>query len=150
MCEDKAMFERVVTRSSYTNEEAARIGAAYLQIYKKQISRTCGNCLGDALAEMTALWRKNPTQMKKQNECRYALRAGMLFRLKFGDNVYYSNANLTDEVAEKYILDNPERLSDFQRFPPEIKEKIRGADNDEAGEKPVKSKKSVRKTEKKQ
>lgn len=124
LCEDKDLFGRVVSKGTYTPQEAALIGAAYLQIFKRQIRQTCGNCVGDALAELVALYRKNPNQMKDQNQCHYKLRAGMLIRLKFGDNVFYSNANLTDKVAEAYILAKPSRLSDFEKYPESITKKI--------------------------
>lgn len=129
LCEDRELFGKVVTKGTYTPDEAALIGAAYLQIFKKQVVRTCGNCLGDALTELVALYRKNREQMKEQNECRYRLRAGLLIRLNFGDSVYYSNANLTDKVAEEYILANPSRLSDFESYPESIEKKIGGAES---------------------
>lgn len=124
LCEDRELFGRVVSKATYTPQEAAQIGAAYLQIFKRQIVQTCGNCVGDALAELVALYRKNPEKMKEQNSCNYKLRAGMLIRLKFGDNVYYSNANLTDKVAEEYIMAKPSRLSDFEKYPESIVKKI--------------------------
>ena len=144
LCEDKELFGRVVTKATYTPEEAARISAAYLQIFKKQVVRTCGNCLGDALAELTALYRKNPERMEEQNNCKYQLRAGMLIRLNFGDNVYYSNANLTDKVAEEYIMAKPSRLSDFEKYPESIVKKIETSAKSEA-KKPAKSAKGNKK-----
>ncbi|MBD5131897.1 MAG: hypothetical protein HDT28_04815 [Clostridiales bacterium] len=124
LCEDRELFGRVVSNATYTPQEAARIGVAYLQIFKKQIVQTCGNCVGDALSELVALYRKNPERMKEQNTCKYQLRAGMLIRLHFGDNVYYSNANLTDKVAEEYIMAKPSRLSNFSKYPESIVKKI--------------------------
>lgn len=124
LCKDRDLFGRVVTQVKYTPQEAALIGAAYLQIFKRQIVQTCGNCVGDALSELVALYRKNPEKMEEQNTCKYQLRAGMLIRLKFGDNVYYSNANLTDKVAEEYIMAKPSRLSDFEKYPDSILKKI--------------------------
>lgn len=148
LCEDRELFGRVVTQARYTHEEAARISAAFAQIYKRQVVRTCGNCLGDALAEMVALYRKNKEQMRKQNECRYTLRAGMLIRLNFGDSVYYSNANLTDEVAEKYIMAKPSRLADFSKYPESIVKRIESVKDgrpEDTGTPKPKSKSSARK-----
>lgn len=124
LCEDRELFGRVVSQATYTPQEAARISAAYLQIFKKQVIKTCGNCLGDALAELVALYRKSKGQMKEQNDCQYQLRAGMLIRMKFGDNVYYNNANLTNKVAEEYIMAKPSRLADFSKYPERILKKI--------------------------
>lgn len=126
VCTDRELFTRVVSLVRYSEEDADRIRSAYMATYKKEVNRTCGNCLGDALAELIHFNRKDSEQMKKQIECRYRLRAGMLIRLGFGDNKYYSNANLTDEVAEKYILANPERIDDFQTVPDDMYDKIKG------------------------
>lgn len=139
LCEDKELFGRVVSKATYTPQEAARISAAYLQIFKRQVVRTCGNCLGDALAELVAFYCKDKERMKEQQECTYQLRAGMLIRMNFGDNVYYSNANLTDKVAEEYILANPSRLSDFAKYPASIVKKIEALkDGESFGKKQVK------------
>lgn len=140
LCEDKELFGRVVSKATYTDDEAARISAAYLQIFKKQVVRTCGNCLGDALAALVSMYRKYPERMKEQNDCKYQLRAGLLIRLNFGDNVYYSNANLTDKVAEEYILANQSRLSDFAKYPESILKKIETAKPKAESDKPKASK----------
>lgn len=136
VCTDRELFTRVVSLVRYSEEDADRIRSAYMATYKKEVNRTCGNCLGDAIAELIHFYRKDNVQMKKQIECRYRLRAGMLIRLGFGDNRYYSNANLTDEVAERYILANHERIEDFQTVPDDIYEKIgggEGKDENDAG-----------------
>lgn len=125
ICTDKALFSRVVTDVNASKEEAARIEAAFLLVFKKHVIRSCGNCVGDALAQLWRLHRTNPEQMKKQVECRYRLKAGALIRLNFGDRMVYSNENLTDEVAREYILAKPSRLNQFQQYPSSIKRRIR-------------------------
>lgn len=126
ICTDKALFSRVVTDVNASKEEAARIEAAFLLVFKKHVIRNCGNCVGDALAQLWRLYKTNPEQMKKQVECRYRLKAGALIRLNFGDRMVYSNENLTDDIAREYILAKPSRLNQFQQYPSSIKRRIRG------------------------
>lgn len=125
ICTDKALFSRVVTDVNASKEEAARIEAAFLLVFKKNIIRSCGNCVGDALAQLCWLYKGNPEQMKKQIQCKYRLKAGALIRLNFGDRQVYSNENLTNDIAEQYILAKPSRLGQFQKYPPSIKRKIK-------------------------
>lgn len=125
LCADRALFSRVVTDMNASKEEAARIEAAFLLVFKKRVVRSCGNCIGDALAQLWRLYRTNPEQMKKQVECRYRLKAGALIRLNFGDREVYSNENLTDDIARQYILAKPSRLGQFQQYPSSIKRRIR-------------------------
>lgn len=124
LCNNKDLFERVINYNLFSQEEAAQISAAYLQIFKRNIKKSCSNCVGDALAELRAFYFRDPEQMQKQNACRYSLRAGILIRLSCEDSAYYSNANLTDEIAEAYILAAPSRLSEFSRYPESIRKQI--------------------------
>ena len=50
---------------------------------------------------------------KKSN---YTLKAGVLLQMPSDPNVY-TNANLTDEIAERYLKDNVNRANLFQAMP---------------------------------
>lgn len=132
LCSDKELFERVVSHNKVTSDEASRISDAFSVVFKKRVANACVNCIGDALTELVYIYTKNPEQMKKQVETKYLLKAGVLIRMKYGESKMYSNANLTDEVAEKYIIEaEPQtemgfasRLDDFQKKPEDIVKKV--------------------------
>lgn len=138
LCEDRELFSRAVTELRTTREEAARIKAAFRVVFKREVRETCGNCIGDALVQLRALYKQDKEQMKKQCECRYALKAGVLIRLNYGDAEFYSNANLTDEVAEAYIAADPSRRAQFQKLPEDAERKpAEAVSAAEAKEQPV-------------
>jgi hypothetical protein len=72
----------------------------------------CSSCAMDAYLELIHL---NPQDMKT-TEKKYELRAGaLLFDAK--TQTHYSNFNLTDEVAERLLAENPLWLSRFRKVP---------------------------------
>lgn len=72
----------------------------------------CSSCAMDAYLELIHL---NPQNMKT-TEKKYELRAGaLLFDAK--TQTHYSNFNLTDEVAERLLAENPAWLARFRKVP---------------------------------
>ena len=47
----------------------------------------------------------------------YALKNGVLLQMGFGSHEMYTNANLTDEAAERYLANNPENIKYFSKYP---------------------------------
>ena len=117
--------------SALTTEDKAVIDTAYLAIRGKAVKRcSCKNRYTDALMELRLeLGIKKRTPMKN-----YELKAG---RLIWIDGNPYSNANLTDEVAERWRRSHSEHVETyFQRYPEEIPAEE---------EKPLKTKKKTKK-----
>lgn len=102
---------------SVFNEEQRRFIA---EVYKSLLGKDIKNCscrhrYSDALEEI-CFTLKIKTKMNRK----YLLKAGMLIWI--GTDCY-SNYNLTDEVAEKYLAMHPEaREKEFQRWPDENEE----------------------------
>ncbi|MCP3894831.1 MAG: hypothetical protein GY706_09415 [Bacteroides sp.] len=87
----------------------------YKEVLDKEFVKTsCRDCYNDAIIEMM-LYIKKYEKMKEK--CNYALKNGVLLQLKFGSDEFYTNANLTDEVARKYLTDHPDDANLFSKIP---------------------------------
>jgi len=96
------------------------IESVHETILRYPFTRTnCGDCYRDAVIQMYTFLQKNEI-MKKSN---YLLVAGVILQMPSDPNVY-SNKNLTDEVAERYLKDNPNRISLFASYPEDWEERI--------------------------
>lgn len=73
---------------------------------------SCQTCYHDAVIEIYLQLKKNIMA----NECKYRLRAGFIINTPAIKGVY-SNANLTDKVAEKYLELFPQKASMFEKLP---------------------------------
>lgn len=123
------MMETIVKRlsdlgkaCSFTQEEKAEIERMYTDVLDKVFVRTsCNDCYKDAVYEMYSYLRKNG---KMKEKTKYKLKNGTLLQMEFGSGEFYTNANLTDEVAEKYLAKYPERICYFAIYPDDWKERI--------------------------
>ena len=59
-----------------------------------------------------------------KEKCNYSLKNGVLLQPEFGSSEMYTNDNLTDEVAEKYLAKNPKGEIYFAHVPTDWKERI--------------------------
>lgn len=105
----KARFNR-----SFTTSDKADIVQMYSEVLGKTFRpTTCQQCYHDALIEIYLCLKKNRS-MKKS--CRYKLRAGFIISCPtFREGQIFSNANLTDEVAEEYLALFPKRADMFEK-----------------------------------
>lgn len=104
--------------AAFTTEDKAVINTALISIRGKGVKDcSCRNRYADALVELYAeLGIKRRKTMKN-----YELKAG---RLIWVDNTPYSNANLTDEIAEKWRKMHENEMDVyFHIYPTEVAEK---------------------------
>jgi hypothetical protein len=104
--------------AAFTTEDKAVINTALISIRGKGVKDcACRNRYTDALVELYAeLGIKRKKTMKN-----YELKAG---RLIWVDNTPYSNANLTDEIADKWRKTHENEMDVyFHRYPTEVAEK---------------------------
>lgn len=99
--------------SAFTAQDKAVITAAYLGIYDRPVKEcSCKHRYFDALMEIRMYLK-----IKKRSNMKYELKAGRLIWVN-GDP--YSNANLTDEIAEKWCAQHADLVDVyFQRTPAE-------------------------------
>lgn len=108
-------------QSSYSFSDKSAIATLYQEVLDKTFVRTsCGDCYHDAVIEMYLYLKKHGKMKEKSN---YALKNGVLLQMGFGSSEMYTNANLTDEVAERYLAKNPENIKYFSKYPEDWKER---------------------------
>ncbi|MDR2087115.1 MAG: hypothetical protein LBP72_08060 [Dysgonamonadaceae bacterium] len=91
-----------------------------IQVLRRPFVRTtCGECYKDALIEMCIYLQKN----KLMAQSNYALVAGVILHSADYPDVY-TNANLTDEIAEQRLKENPALIRFFSHYPPDWETRI--------------------------
>lgn len=87
----------------------------YKEVLDKEFIKTsCKDCYNDAIIEMIIYIKKYG---KMKEKCNYSLKNGVLLQIGFGSDSFYTNANLTDEVAYKYLKENPDDENLFSKIP---------------------------------
>lgn len=86
----------------------------YYDLFGKGITnRGCSDCYRDAFILIVNYLKKNKAMPHK---CNYRLKPGVVIQF-FGKSAIYTNPNLTDEVAEKYLGMNSENKRMFSDLP---------------------------------
>lgn len=98
--------------------EKRQIEEIYPQIMGRQFRKTsCRRCYHDAVIEM-AVKLKRTKAMEQLPHCDYKLRAGFVLRHKqVDDGKIYTNANLTNEAAARYLELFPHKANMFEVIP---------------------------------
>ena len=106
--------------ASLSSSDKAEIENLYVLVLDKKFVRTsCSDCYHDAVIEMSVYLNKNG-KMKEKSE--YGLKNGVLLQMGFGSSEMYTNANLTDEAAEKYLANN---IKYFSKKPDDWEERVK-------------------------
>ena len=127
----EGLRERIGALSSSDKEMIAEL---YEQVLGKTFRKTsCNDCYRDAAILVYTHLKKHGTMV---SQLQYRLRAGYLINSPlFHGGKVYSNANLTDEVAEEYLRMFPNKAIFFSQIPdpkpttenaPKTKAKTRG------------------------
>lgn len=104
----------------FSIEEKQRIEEVFPQIMGRRFRKTsCKRCYHDAVIEMAVRLRRTKT-MERVEKCDYRLRAGFIIRHQLvDDGKIYTNANLTNEAAAKYLELFPQKRNMFDVVPEE-------------------------------
>ena len=100
--------------ASLSSTDKQQIASLYTEVLGKHI-RTC-NCKNkyeDAIAEIYHYLKKEG-KMKVQS--RYILKSGVVIQPK-GSSKVYTNDNLTDEVAQAFLVERPNAVGLFVYIP---------------------------------
>ena len=105
----------------FSVEQKRLIAQMYPEILGKPFRRTaCQRCYHDAVIEMALKLRK---EQKMREKCDYHMRAGFIIRCgDFDGGEIYTNANLTNDVARRYLERFPNKRVMFDRIPEETAE----------------------------
>ena len=113
------MYDRRYNLSYIEKEEVRSI---YENDYKQILSKTCSNAYADAIVYIMLKIRKNDLNADDMEISNYKLKNGVLvntFDCKF------SNQNITDELAEKYLLKFPNKINLFSQFPDDWQKRVK-------------------------
>ena len=108
---------------TFSASDKAEIEGLYMDVLDKKFVRTsCNDCYRDAVYEMYSYLKKNGRMKEKTI---YKLKNGVLLQMGFGSGEFYTNANLTDDVAEKYLRLYPDRINYFALYPDDWEERLK-------------------------
>lgn len=107
--------------AGFSTSDKESIIELYNEVLRKELKRTnCNDCYRDALIEVYNYLR---TEKKMKERCTYSLLAGVIIQ-DFENGKVYTNANLTDEVAEGYLKRFPKQIQMFAKHPENWEERI--------------------------
>lgn len=107
--------------SGLSSMDKAEVARLYGEVLGKEFRATsCRDCYRDACIEMELYMRKNGRMKEK---CRYVLLNGVIIQ-EFGTGKVYSNANLTEKVAEGYLRKFPQQIRMFAAYPDDWRERV--------------------------
>ena len=105
----------------FSNLDRAFLDKVYYELFGKVITnRGCSDCYRDAYIEIKIRLKKDKTMPKKSD---YKLKAGAVITF-FGQSKAYTSANLTNEVAERYLALNPNNANIFAELPDDWKVRV--------------------------
>ena len=115
---DKIAELRGHGNAPFSVEQKRLISQMYPEIMGKPFRRTaCQRCYHDAVIEMAVKLRK---EQKMREKCDYHMRAGFIIRCgDFDNGEIYTNANLTNDLARRYLERFPQKRVMFDRIPEE-------------------------------
>lgn len=115
---DDGLEARLRSRTP-SSPDAERLERVYMAVFGERINRTCGNCLYDAYILLKINAKKDMENLKERAVCGFQLKAGAILRIPDGKGgrTLYSNANLTDAVATKWLKGNPNTRHLFAKVP---------------------------------
>lgn len=105
----------------FSNLDRAFLDKIYYELFGREITnKGCSDCYRDAYIEIKIKLKKDKTMPKKSD---YKLKAGAVITF-FGQSKAYTSANLTNEVAEKYLALNPSNANMFAELPDDWKARV--------------------------
>lgn len=118
--------------ASLAHSDKREIEILYPEVLGKKFVRTsCNDCYKDAVIEMFLFLKKNGAMKEKSS---YTLKNGALLQMEFGSREMYTNANITDEIAEKYLSTHPNGRILFATMPDDWAERVANRQSGQADE----------------
>lgn len=108
-------------QSGFSSLDRSFLDSLYYELYGKAITNTgCSNCYRDAYIEICCKLKREKKMPKKSD---FQLKAGAVITF-FGSSVAYTNANLTNEVALRYLSLNRDNEKMFSFLPSDLDERL--------------------------
>ena len=98
----------------FSSLDRSYLDSLYYNLFGREITnKSCGDCYRDAYMEICIKLKKTKAMPKKSD---FVLKAGAIITF-FGEAKCYSNANLTDEAALRFLALNPNNEKLFESLP---------------------------------
>lgn len=105
----------------FSSIDRSYLDSIYYYLFSREITnKGCSDCYRDAYIEITHYLSKHKTMPEKSV---FVLKAGAIITF-FGESKCYSNANITDEVALRYLSLNPNNQKMFSSLPKDWEELV--------------------------
>lgn len=122
-------------QSGFSSLDRSFLDSLYYELYGRTITNTgCSNCYRDAYIEICTKLKREKKMPKKSD---FQLKPGAVITF-FGSSVAYTNANLTNEVALRYLSLNRDNEKMFSFLPSDLEERLANfsklGTNDNVGE----------------
>lgn len=110
----------------FSSSDKSTIENLYYEVIGKTfVPTSCQQCYHDGLIEIYHYIKNNGKMAEKLN---YRLKAGAIINCPaFMSGKVFSNDNLTDDVAEKFLKQFPDNVELFQKIPKKVKSPDTGA-----------------------
>jgi hypothetical protein len=102
-------FSRDYANGNQTTERKQKIAIVYKKVTGENLNIGCGTCYIEALFLIKKFMEKTP--------CKYQLKPGALLRAFGDESKTCTNKNLTDELAEWHLTNNPGTAKYFAKIP---------------------------------
>lgn len=98
----------------FSSLDKSYLDSLYFTLFGKQITnKGCSNCYRDAFIEINVKLKKIQAMPKKSE---FVLKPGAIITF-FGEPKCYTNANMTDEAALRFLSMNPRNERLFEKLP---------------------------------
>lgn len=110
----------------FSSLDRSYLDSLYYNLFGREITnKGCGDCYRDAYMEICIKLKKTKAMPKKSD---FVLKAGAIITF-FGEAKCYSNANLTDEAALRFLALNPNNEKLFESLPADWQSRLPKSDN---------------------
>lgn len=101
-------------QDGFSSLDRSLLDSLYFNIFGREITnRGCSDCYRDAYMEILIYLKRNKAMPKKSD---FVLKPGAIITF-FGEPKCYSNANITDEAALRFLTMNPSNEKLFEHLP---------------------------------
>ena len=119
-------------QDGFSSLDRSLLDSLYFNIFGREITnRGCSDCYRDAYMEILIYLKRNKAMPKKSD---FVLKAGAIITF-FGEPKCYSNANITDEAALRFLALNPSNEKLFEKLPEGWRSRLPKSDASEAADK---------------
>lgn len=112
-------------QDGFSSLDRSLLDSLHFNIFGREITnRGCSDCYRDAYMEILIYLKRNKAMPKKSD---FVLKPGAIITF-FGEPKCYSNANITDEAALRFLAMNPSNEKLFEHLPEGWKSRLPKSD----------------------